>query len=151
MAVRFRTKATPTGRSPNLELFCDGSAHGWGWCLALPGQAAAPLEGQSGVAQGPTTSNRMELEGMLRGLERVLTDPTLLPGALLVRSDSAYAIGVADGGHQARANLDLVQALRTTIAELRGLGVRVRLRHIKAHAGHAGNEYADQLAGLWRP
>ncbi len=153
MAIRFRTKnpIPPTAICRHgLDLYTDGSLRGWGWVLALPG-AAEPLEGRSGVAPpGPTTSNRMELEGILRGLERVHTDPNCYPSKLTVRSDSKYAIGVADGGHKAVANLDLVDAIQSTVSELRGLGIRVSFQHCKAHSGIPGNELADQLAGLWR-
>ena len=40
----------------------------------------------------------------------------------------------------------LVASNRRALARLRADGVKVRLRHIRAHTGHGMNERADRLA-----
>jgi ribonuclease HI len=130
---------------------------GWGYVLCEPGGEGAPLEGASGRCPGPRTTNqRSELRAAVYGLNHVLglCEAGEWCGSVLeVYTDSEYVIGHGVGRKRVTpklANADLVEQLRAAIACLVATGVRVGFRYIEAHAGHPGNEAADQLAGLWR-
>lgn len=86
---------------------------------------------------GEATNNVAELTGILRAVEWAPVDAA----ALVVHTDSQYAIGVLQRGWKAKANQDLV--LRTKRAmESRG----ARLVYVPGHQGVALNERADELA-----
>lgn len=96
---------------------------------------------------GNGTNNRAELAAI--GIAVATTeDPSLVGRELLVRSDSEYALGALTRAHDTdpdRPNAKLINHIR---AMLRGR--RVRFEHVPGHAGIAGNERADELAGLAR-
>lgn len=166
MGLKFKAKgpvADSWRDAPVLRLYSDGSASGatnterlggWGWILCEPGGEAAPIEGASGRCPGPrTTSQRSELLAAFYGLahlNELVANGTWTGGVVEVRTDSQYVITVAGNNKPPKANEDLVQRLRGAKALLEAGGVRVRFCHIKAHAGHPGNEMADSLATLWR-
>ena len=87
---------------------------------------------------GETTNNHAELEAILVAL-RAVKRPEL-PVAL--HTDSAYAIGVLTQGHKAKANTDLIEAIRAEMARFADLS----FVKVPAHAGVPGNERADRLA-----
>jgi len=59
-----------------------------------------------------------------------------------IYTDSSYAHGLLALGWKARANQELVKAIRETISNFKDL----KLIKVKGHAGHAENEQADFLA-----
>ena len=65
---------------------------------------------------------------------------------VLVLADSQLAICTTTGAWAARSNRTLVNKNKRALARLRGKGVDVRFRHIRAHDGHRMNERADALA-----
>ena len=65
---------------------------------------------------------------------------------MLVLADSQLAICTTTGAWAARSNRTLVNKNKRALARLRGKGVDVRFRHIRAHEGHRMNERADALA-----
>lgn len=85
---------------------------------------------------GEGTNNIAELTAVLRALEAI--DPAV---PARIYTDSRYAIGVIQQGWKAKANTQLVEALRRRIA-----GRRVELRYVPGHAGVELNERADALA-----
>jgi ribonuclease HI len=87
---------------------------------------------------GIATNNIAELEAIRTGLS------SLKHRALPVRvfTDSSYALGVLSKGWKASKNQELVAQTKTLMAEFNDL----KLIKIKGHAGHEGNEKADQLA-----
>jgi len=86
---------------------------------------------------GHSTNNVAELTAVLRALEEIAAD-----GEAVIYTDSRYAIGVLQQGWKARANQALVARVRDALQCHR----RVRLVHVKGHAGIPLNERADELA-----
>jgi ribonuclease HI len=87
---------------------------------------------------GIATNNIAELEAIKTGLlELKKTD---MP--VRIYTDSSYAHGLLALGWKARANQELVKAIRETISNFKDL----KLIKVKGHAGHAENEQADFLA-----
>ena len=87
---------------------------------------------------GIATNNIAELEAINTGLlELKKTD---MP--VRIFTDSSYAYGLLALGWKARANKDLVKAIRETISKFEDL----KIIKVKGHAGHAENERADFLA-----
>ena len=138
-----------------VKLFTDGACKGnpgpGGWAFILQHPASGKAhEGSGGEAH--TTNNRMELLGVIRGLELLR-----LPLTVDLYSDSQYVLkGMRewmagwkrkgwkkDGGEI--KNLELVQRL-VALARSRP---NVRIEWIAAHVGHRWNEHADKLATAW--
>jgi ribonuclease HI len=134
----------------SIEIYCDGACRGnpgpggWG-ALLLSGQHEKRIYG----AEANTTNNRMELAGAIEAL-KILKNPS----QVILWTDSQYVKkGMTEWliGWKARQwktaakqpvkNADLWQQL-----ELESLRHEVDWRWIKGHAGHYGNEVADQLA-----
>jgi ribonuclease HI len=86
---------------------------------------------------GEATNNVAELTAILRALEWIPKDAR----AIVVHTDSQYAIGVLQKGWKAKANGELV-AKTKRLVEARG----ARLVYVPGHAGVALNERADELA-----
>lgn len=133
-----------------VDLYCDGACRGnpgpggWG-ALLRSGSHEKRLYG--GAPQ--TTNNRMELQGAIEGLAALRKDCTVT-----VWTDSEYvkkgmtewlegwkARGWKTSARQPVKNADLWQRL-----EAETLRHQVEWRWVKGHAGHEGNEIADQLA-----
>ena len=86
---------------------------------------------------GRATNNVAELTAILRALEWAPQGAR----AIVVHTDSQYAIGVLQKGWKAKANQELV-ARAKQVVESR----RARLVYVPGHQGVAMNERADQLA-----
>lgn len=87
---------------------------------------------------GLATNNIAELEAIRTGLSAIKN--RALP--VRVFTDSSYAMGVLSKGWKASKNQELVAETKTLMAKFRDL----TLIKVKGHAGHQGNELADQLA-----
>lgn len=87
-----------------------------------------------------TTNNRMELRAIIAGLAAITR-----PAAVIVHSDSQYAIG-AFSGNKAKTNFDLIGEGIVQIARIRKLGGSVTFQHVNGHAGDPLNTRADHLA-----
>ena len=101
-----------------------------------------------------TTNNRMELMGVLAGLE--LAAQRDGNRAAVVVSDSRYVVNAVEKGWLERwvasgwkskkrrvKNVDLWQRLQATLD-----GRDVKFRWVKGHSGHPQNERCDELVGL---
>lgn len=123
----------------------DSAKGGFGAVLVMPDGEQVDLSG----GEAPTTNNRMELMGAIVALEN---SPAQLP--IQIWTDSGYVKnGItqwlsgwkkkgwrkADG--KAVLNVDLWQRLDTASQHR-----QIDWQWVKGHAGHDGNEYADQLA-----
>jgi ribonuclease HI len=86
---------------------------------------------------GDATNNVAELTAILRALEWI--PPAA--GAIVVHTDSKYAIGVLTKGWKAKVNGELIAKTRRLVQE-RG----ARLEYVPGHSGVPLNERADQLA-----
>lgn len=133
-----------------VEIYADGACKGnpgiggWGALLVASGREKELYGGERN-----TTNNRMELKAVIEAL-RVLNRRC----NVIVYTDSQYVQkGISEWIHgwkargwktAARApvkNVDLWQMLDAAQAEH-----QIEWRWVKGHAGHVGNERADQLA-----
>ncbi|MEJ2619964.1 MAG: ribonuclease HI [Candidatus Thiodiazotropha sp.] len=134
----------------HVELFTDGACKGnpgpGGWGVVLRyGDHEKHLYG----GEGNTTNNRMELQAVIKGLQQLKRD-----SRVAVTTDSQYVKngitqwihnwkknGWKTAARKAVKNADLWQALDTEVKKH-----QVDWHWVKGHAGHPGNELADQLA-----
>ncbi len=123
------------------RLYTDGAClgnpgpGGWGAVLISEGAGDGGAKELSGH-EPRTTNNRMEMAAAIQGLEATP------PGSeVRVVSDSSYVVNTMTRGWKRNANQDLWAALDRAV-EAR----RVTWEWVKGHAGHPGNERADQLA-----
>lgn len=86
---------------------------------------------------GEATNNVAELTAILRALEWIPAEAK----AIVVHTDSQYAIGVLQKGWKAKANGELVARTKRAVQE-RG----ARLLYVPGHQGVPLNERADELA-----
>lgn len=139
-------KSARTGGRPPTEaegdeivVYADGA------CSGNPGPAGLGVvmlqrEGRRELSEylGRGTNNIAELTAILRAAEAV-EDPAR---PMRLYTDSSYAIGVLTKGWKAKANIELVAAVKKALARLED----VSLHHVRGHAGIPLNERADQLA-----
>jgi ribonuclease HI len=86
---------------------------------------------------GHGTNNIAELTAIVRALEEVAPER-----AVVLHSDSAYALGLLGKNWKAKANQELVEKMRALARRFRDL----RLVKVAGHAGVAENERCDELA-----
>lgn len=133
-----------------IEIYCDGA------CRGNPGPGGWGAVLRSGVhekrlfgADPATTNNRMELMGAIEALRTIKK-----PSQVILWTDSQYvkkgmtewlagwkAKGWKNAAKEPVKNVDLWQLLEAEAARH-----QVDWRWVKGHAGHEGNELADQLA-----
>ena len=163
------------GGPRQVVLFADGASRGnpgpsgWGAVLGIepePESSFFPeglVQELGGSGGQKSTNNRMELMGVIAGLEWLLAqglkdstpDPRL---AIVVATDSAYVIGGATKWHQGWqkrgwvnsagqpvANQDLWHRLLEVLAQLAQLA-DLTWQHVPGHQGVPGNERADTIA-----
>jgi ribonuclease HI len=125
---------------------CKGNPGPGGWgAFLLSGTHEKDLCG----GEANTTNNRMELMAVIKSLEALKR-----PCAVTIYTDSSYvqqgmttwlagwkAKGWRTASKQPVKNVDLWQALEAAAARH-----QMTWRWVKGHAGHPGNERADQLA-----
>lgn len=133
-----------------VEIFTDGACKGnpgtggWGALLICNGSEKELFGGERN-----TTNNRMELLAVIEALKALKK-----PCEVIVHTDSQYVQkGISEWIHGWKArgwktaakapvkNVDLWQALDAAQAQH-----QMDWRWIKGHAGHVGNERADELA-----
>ena len=135
---------------PQVELFTDGACSGnpgpGGWAAILRmGQREKELSG----GELHTTNNKMELMGVIAGLE-ALKRPCLVH----IHTDSKYVMdgatkwihgwkkkGWLTADKQPVKNVELWQRLMAA-----GEPHKLRWSWVRGHSGHAENERADTLA-----
>jgi ribonuclease HI len=135
-----------------VEIYTDGACKGnpgpggWG-ALLIAGEHVKELFG----GEPNTTNNRMELRAVIEALGALKR-----PCEVVVHTDSQYVQkGISEWIHGWKArgwktaakepvkNADLWRALDAAQAQH-----NIQWRWVKGHAGHDGNERADQLANL---
>jgi ribonuclease HI len=133
-------KAAPQERPANAWLaYTDGA------CSGNPGPAGAGvvLVAPKGKTYegfeylGEATNNVAELTAILRAVEWLPRDAA----AIVVHTDSQYAIGVLQKGWKPKVNQELVAKAKKVVQE-RG----ARLVYVPGHSGVPLNERADELA-----
>jgi ribonuclease HI len=86
---------------------------------------------------GEATNNVAELTGILRALEWIPHEVE----AVVVYTDSQYAIGVLQKGWKAKLNRDLVDLAKRVVQQR-----AAKLLYVPGHQGVSLNERADELA-----
>lgn len=121
--------------------FTDGA------CSGNPGPCGLGVVLLSGDSQrelseylGTGTNNVAELTAILRALEAVDQHGE----SVHVHTDSQYAIGVLQKGWKAKANQELIAAIKERMRHFTAL----RLVYVPGHAGVPLNERADELARM---
>ena len=143
MASKFETTIAYTDGA------CKGNpgAGGWGAHLIFSDGRTQDLYG----GETATTNNRMELMGAIQALKHsphelkleIWTDSSYVKKGITEWIDSWKKRGWKTANKKPVANQDLWQQLD----ELR-LARSVDWHWVKGHAGHAGNEKADEMANL---
>jgi ribonuclease HI len=126
-----------------IILYTDGA------CSGNPGPAGIGIVVQRPdevveIAEfiGSGTNNIVELTAILRGLESLRDDEK--DRIIHLYTDSAWSLGVLVGGWNAKANLDLIDQIRSIAKDL----PKLELLKIRGHAGVEGNVEADRLAQM---
>jgi ribonuclease HI len=135
--------AAPSAAGETVHVWTDGA------CSGNPGPmgigvvvVAGERRKEHGEFLGKGTNNIAELTAIQRGLELVAVLAPSKDVPIRVYSDSSYAIGLLAKGWKAKANQDLVAALRDYLRGFRNL----RLIKVEGHAGVPENERCDLLA-----
>ncbi len=137
-------------QKPAVDAFTDGACSGnpgpggWGVVLRSNGHEKELFGGEA-----ETTNQRMELTAAIEALKALKK-----PCRVTIHSDSRYVVqgmtewihnwkrkGWKNAGRQPVANRDLWEELDRLTSRH-----EVRWQWVKGHAGHAGNERADELA-----
>jgi len=133
------TRAEAPGGREEICIFSDGASSG------NPGPSGigvvlrfGKLEKEISEYIGTATNNVAELKAIQTGLLAVKN--TDLP--VRIFTDSNYAYGVLALGWKARANRQMVESIKKTMAKFKNL----RIVKVKGHAGDKDNERADFLA-----
>ncbi len=132
---------TPAGPE-TIIIYTDGA------CSGNPGPAGigVVIERPSGEVVehsefiGEGTNNIAELQAILRALE--LLTPEEHTAHILLYTDSAWSLGVLVGGWKAKANLEIIDAIKERLVAV----PKIELLKVRGHAGNTGNEEADALA-----
>ena len=112
---------------------CKGNPGRGGWAAVIQQDGAQRII--SGT-EPKTTNNRMEMTGVIRGLEAVDQK-----AKVLISSDSTYVINTMTKGWKRKANHDLWEQLDRLVR-----GRDISWRWVRGHSGDLGNELADSAA-----
>lgn len=117
-------------------------------------------EGSGGLPEGRTSSSDMELAAIYHALTKLRTLRFDASDPVYLWTDSTYARqalvtwivkwrkeGWLTSTGAPVANRKRIQCGSMRLQQLHQAGVRIRMRHIKGHAGYFWNEYVDNLAG----
>ncbi len=147
-----------------LKMYTDGA------CSSNPGPGGYSaiicckdkIIKQSGF-ENNTTNNRMELMGVIKGIDKVLEliyQECLPINIIEINSDSAYVVNAINQDwinvwkknkfkttqNNDVKNVDLWKALDKQIEELDFINVKLKFVKVKGHNGNYFNEMADKIA-----
>jgi ribonuclease HI len=131
--------APESPQGDELLVYADGA------CSGNPGPAGVGVVALWGDQRrelseyiGEATNNIAELTGILRAAELAQE----LGRPLRLYTDSKYSIGILTQGWKAKANQELVAAVRGALESQPD----AKLFHVRGHQGVRLNEHADELA-----
>ena len=157
------------GSNRPVHIYVDGSCGenrnvtsdtkaGWGFCVISEdtgsgnGKGTLLTESFGQVVTNPDeegffgaevgSNNTAELSAIAHALRWVVLEEV---GAAILRSDSTYALNIASGIWEAKANQELARRGSSLWKEVSGQIV-LSGEHVPAHTGHRWNERADHLA-----
>lgn len=150
-----KTAAHSDRTPPEVQLFADGACSGnpgpGGWAFILRHLASGRQMERSG-GEPQTTNNRMELVGVIRGLEalkRRASVEVITDSVYVGKGFSEWLPKWKANGWRRRDGDRLVpvknEDLWRRLDELLGQHA-VRFTHVRGHQGHAENERCDALA-----
>ena len=131
-----------------ITLYVDGACRGnpglggWGAYLIYADQSEQKLCG----GEFNTTNNRMELSAAIEGIRACPKDAHLVmwtDSTYVQKGITEWIVGWKKKNWKGVKNPDLWQTLDQLCQ-----GRNIEWHWVKGHAGHAGNEMADQLANL---
>lgn len=158
------------GSTRPVHIYVDGSCGenrnvtsdtkaGWGFCVISEdtgsgnGKGILLTESFGHVVTDPEdggflgaevgSNNTAELSAIAHALRWVILEKGI--EAAIVRSDSTYALNIASGTWEAKANRELARRVSSLWREVSGL-IILSGEHVPAHTGHRWNERADHLA-----
>jgi ribonuclease HI len=140
----LRAEDTPPAQAGAYVAYTDGACFGnpdgpGGWGAAVfPPDDGVPWKLWGHLSS--TTNNRAEALGVLAALEWIPAE-----SRLELHSDSELTIRILEGRYKAKANPEIWEVIRRTIAEKR---LSVTPEWVRGHAGDPGNELADLLSKL---
>lgn len=141
---------------PQVKIFSDGACSGnpgpggWGTILQFTDPQGKLHEKELSGGEAHTTNNRMELTGVIAGLNALI-----MPCAVTLTTDSRYVAdsitkgwvyawqkkGWVKADKKPALNVDLWEQLLPLLKKH-----KVTIVWVKGHAGHPENERCDQLA-----
>jgi ribonuclease HI len=149
--------AEPSAPRADVAIYCDGA------CQGNPGPSGTGIavyhQGTLdqlwyGLYRPAGTNNIAELLGLLHAL-MMAREPLAGGQSVTIYSDSQYSIdcittwafgwkakGWTKKGGEIK-NLELIQAAHALYVELKG---KIRIEHVRGHAGIEGNELADRMS-----
>lgn len=152
-------------RTAGFAIFADGACRGnpgpGAWGVMIQDAKGDVILKSSGV-DVPTTNNRMELEGVIRGLKGLI-EKWIEDGVsdrespVFVYSDSKYVTeGISSwitgwknrGWKKADGKEPENIALWRELDELKSRFDHIKFLWVKGHAGHPQNEMCDQMCNL---
>lgn len=137
-------------------VFTDGACHPnpgiGGWGFVLINKHSGDREYHYG-GERKATNNRMELMAMIRAVEKIMPNESLLiltDSKLMVNTFTRYIGGWRNNNWRKSdgteiKNLDLIKEMALLMKTR-----KVKFQWIKGHAGISGNEQADGLANMGR-
>lgn len=154
----FEVPSEVKGKSHAIALFTDGACRG----NPGPGSYAFMVQSEAGETVHSdaktselTTNNKMELSGVIKGLEFLAQTMTPL-NEIHIYTDSKYVVdgmkswvagwkkrGWKKADKKTPENVELWQSLDALNNQL-----NCHFHWVKGHAGHPQNEYVDELANI---
>ena len=118
---------------------------GWGYSIHC---SKAEMENSGGMID--TTSNRMEIEAVIKALTQIYETKHLYDedSTIIVYSDSELIVKTMnpDGGFAQKKNYDKWIELNKIVDNLESLGFGIRFIWVKAHDKDVRNNRVDKLA-----
>jgi ribonuclease HI len=143
-APRVSSAAFAEDHAPDvIHVWTDGACSGNPGPMGIGVVVIADRQrAERGEYLGTGTNNIAELTAIARGLDLAAEISPDRSRPIRIYSDSSYALGLLGKGWKAKANQELVAALRDQLATF----PKVKLVKVSGHAGVDLNERCDQLA-----